>query len=47
MHITGREKMLPTQPAQEVLVAAAAVSDGEWEVSGTDVLSFRAVPELV
>jgi hypothetical protein len=47
MHITGREKMLPTQPARELLVAAAAVSDGELDVSGTDVLPFRAVPELV
>src|SRR5271167_3022549 len=46
MHITGREKTRAAQPDQEVLVAAAAVSDGEWEVSGTDVLS-RAVPELV
>jgi hypothetical protein len=47
MHITGREKTLATHPARKVLVAAAAVSDGEWEVSGTDALSFRAVPELV
>jgi hypothetical protein len=47
MHITGREKMLLTQPAREVLVVAVAVSDGEWEVSGTDVLSCRAVPGLV
>src|ERR1019366_7584722 len=46
MHITGREKTLAAQPARELLGAAAAVSDGEWEVSGTDVLS-RAVPELV
>src|ERR1017187_4330763 len=47
MHITGREKMLPTQPAREVLLAAAAVSDGEEDEFGTGALSFRAVPELV
>jgi hypothetical protein len=35
MHITGREKMLPTQPAREVLLAAAAVSDGEEDKFGT------------
>jgi hypothetical protein len=46
MHITGREKMLPTQSAQEVLVASTAVYDVELDVSGTDALFLRTFPEL-
>lgn len=36
MHVTGAEKTLATQPAQEVPVAAAVVSDGDDELFGTD-----------
>lgn len=36
MHVTGAEKTLAAQPAQEVLVAAAVVSDGDDDLFGTD-----------
>jgi hypothetical protein len=36
MHVTGAEKTLAAQPAQEVPVAAAVVSDGDDDLFGTD-----------
>ena len=38
MHVTGAEKTLAAQPAQEVPVAAAVVSDGDDELFGTDFI---------
>jgi hypothetical protein len=39
MHITGREKTLAASLLQEVRLAAPAVTNGEEDESGTDVLS--------
>ena len=36
MHVTGAEKTLAAQPAQEMPVAAAVVSDGDDDLFGTD-----------
>jgi hypothetical protein len=38
MHVTGAEKTLAAQPAHEVPVAAAVVSDGDDGLFGTDYL---------
>ena len=36
MHVTGAEKTLAVNPAHEVLVPAAVVSDGDDDLFGTD-----------